>query len=279
MDIVTIGDLHTGSAYAPFPKGFTNSWGSVVQLNVGQRYLLRCWRDFISRIPARFDALLLLGDLIHGQNRKESAAELCEVDPEWQQRAALELLSPIAERAKEVYGVRGSGYHVGETGRWEEQLVRQLGALPDKYARYARSWLHLDFDGVLLDVAHRQSGAMVNRAMPLEREGRYALMRSQADGQPAPDLVIRAHTHQYRWIDIDGQPLALGTPAWKMPSAYEETSITPNRIRSATLGAVVLRIRPKRKRKTRWRGEYISHKYLCYVMPQLEVARYGAPGT
>jgi hypothetical protein len=276
MVIVTIADLHSGSAYAPFPPNFTNSMGAVVTLNVGQQYLLECWRDFEERIPARFDALLLVGDMIHGQNPKESAAELCEVDPEWQSRAALEFLEPLADRAKAVYAVRGSPYHVGEMARWEEQLARQLGAVPDKMGHHARAWLHLNMRGVLLDVAHRQSVVMVNRLMPLERELRYALMRTQAEGEPPPDIVIRAHTHGYRWAEVDGM-LALSCPAWQMPGSYVMTSITPNRKRSRLLGAVVLKVRPKRKVPgVVHAGDYIDKELIWYKMPALESVEHGA---
>jgi hypothetical protein len=276
MVIVTIADLHTGSSYAPFPPDFTNSMGAVVTLNVGQQYLLECWRDFEERIPERFDALLLVGDMIHGQNPKESAAELCEVDPEWQERAALELLAPIAERAKAVYAVRGSPYHVGEMARWEEQLAKQLGAVPDKMGHCARAWLHLDVRGVLLDVAHRQSVTMVNLAMPIEREMRYALIRSQAEGEPAPDIVIRAHVHTYKYLEVDGA-LGLSVPAWKMPSSYVMTSITPNRKRSRILGGVVLKVRPKRKVSgVVHAGDYIDKELIWYKMPALERVEHGA---
>jgi hypothetical protein len=276
MVIVTIGDLHTGSAFAPFPPDFTNSVGAMVALNRGQQYLLRCWRDFQARIPARFDALLLLGDLIHGKNPKESAAELCEVDPEWQQRAALELLAPIAERAKEVYAVRGSPYHVGEMARWEEQLTKQLGAIPDRMGHHARTWLHLNLRGVLLDVAHRQSVVMVNLLMPLEREMRYALMRTQAEGERPPDIVIRAHAHTYKWAEVDGM-LGLSMPAWKMPSSYVMTSITPNRKRSRLLGSVMLNVRPRRKKAGGvYAGAYIDKDLIWYRTPALETVRYGA---
>jgi len=147
--------------------------------------------------------------------------------------------------------------------------------VPDRAGRYARTWLHLDLQGVYLDVAHRQSVTMVNTAMPLEREGRYALIRSQSEAQAPPDLIIRAHTHHYRWVDVDGQPLALACPAWKMPSAYEETRITPNRVRSSTLGSVLLHVDPERKTRTsRWPGEYIRHEFVWYAMPKVGVTKY-----
>ncbi len=277
ITVVALSDLHAGSAFAPFPKRFQLSTGAIANLNRAQVYLLKCWEHFCETVPETFDVLLLVGDLIHGKNLKESAAELTEVDPEWQQRAALELLEPLAERATEVYSVRGTPYHAGEVARWEEGLSRALGAIPDGYGRHAKPWWELNLGGIFLDVAHRSSVTIRYGASPLEREIQFMLMRAAAEKQAPADLIIRAHVHTWRCLNDDGF-LAMTLPGWKIPSAYEETSISPNRKRSRLLGGALLTLWPERKRaRVTNREDFIEHRLIWYNRPRQKRAIYGAP--
>lgn len=277
ITVVALSDLHTGSAFAPFPRRFRLSTGATANLNKAQSYLLKCWGHFCETVPESIDALLLVGDLIHGKNPKESAAELTEVDPEWQQRAALELLGPLAERATKVYSVRGTPYHTGEAARWEEQLSRSLGAIPDDYGRHARPWLQLSIGGIFLDMAHRSSVTIRYGASPLEREIQFMLMRAAAERQPPADLIIRAHIHTHRFLNDDGF-LAMTLPSWKIPSSYEETSITPNRKRARLLGGVLLSLWPERKQtKVTNRADFIEHRLIWYNHPRERRVIYDTP--
>lgn len=271
---VVLADMHVGSAYAPFPAGFISSTGNAIAPNKGQEYLNRCWADFLQRIPKTIEYLITDGDLIDGQQPKHMARGLTEPDPQWQAQAAAEMLAPLRERARTCYCVSGTPYHVGrEDGEWEEWVARQLNAEKDVSGRSATDWLLLDIGGVVLDVAHAQSVATVNTLMPLEREQRHALMLD--DERPDVDLIVRAHTHLYRWANIDGR-LMLGMPAWKLQSPHVRQSKTPNRYYSRILGGVLLRIWPERKRPgVINRGDYIEHELLWYRHPPLAAVRGG----
>ena len=187
------------------------------------------------------------------------------------------LLGPLAERATEVWSARGTPYHTGEVGRWEEQLSRMLGAIPDAYGRHARPWLQLSIDGIVLDIAHRSSVTIRYGQSPLEREIQFMLMRTAGERIAPADLIIRAHAHTWRCQNEDGF-LAMALPGWKIPSVYEETSITPNRKRSRLLGGVLLILWPERKRpKVTNRADFIEHKLIWYNRPREKRANYGAP--
>lgn len=241
---VVLSDPHVGSAYGLFPGGFRLSNGSEAGLNLGQVYLLNCWEDFLERIPPTFDLLLLNGDLINGQNVKETGADLTEIDPEWQQRAAYQLLEPLATRAREVYATRGSNYHAGECGRWEEQLAERLGAVPDSWGHHAWDWLLLDVQGVHLDVAHHQSVVSRFVSMPLEREEQFATMVAPWK-QGGSHLIIRSHVHRYSEVHVELQQ-SLSTAAWQLQTRFARMRTMPNRMFSRYIGGLWMELYPER---------------------------------
>jgi len=270
LTAVVISDLHVGSAFAPMPKGFRLSTGARVRPNKGQLYLNRCWKNFTATIPDTFDLLILNGDLIHGQNHKEMAADLSEVDPEWQQRAALEFLHPLSERANRVYATKGSGYHVGEVGRWEEQLAHSLGAEPDERGHYAQDWLLLNVEGVLLDVAHTQSVVMRYVSMPLEREGQFDDMIADSKVGGASHLIIRSHAH--RWVSTDVElKRSVGTASWQLQGPYVKRGKVPNRMFSKYIGGLWVELHPERVGKPE---HCMTLHPVLYKHPKLRRAKY-----
>ena len=243
--ILFVSDLHVGSRWGLFPRDFQLSTGEVYQLNRGQEYLLECWEHMLGQMPKRFDALIVNGDAINGPNPKESARDQVEQDPEWQVRAALSLLDPVAKRARETYLTQGSTYHVGEAAEHEERLAWMLGAATDPAGHYAWDWLLLDIGGVLLDIAHHQSVVSRFLAMPLEREQQFAHMAADLKGGAA-DLIVRSHAHRFMYLNVDGD-MALSLPSWQLQTRYARRSRWPNRWLSRLIGGVRVDVFPERK--------------------------------
>lgn len=236
--VLAIADLHVGSMFGLFPSGFVGSTGSVVQLNKYQEYLLQCWNDLVAALPPRIDVLIICGDAIDGQNHKQHAQYLCEVKPELQVQAAVTLLQPILERTQQTYLIRGSAYHTGNTGEWEEVLGMLINAERNGPWR-TFSWLNAEIDGVLLDVAHKQSYTIRYSSAIAEREISAALER--LDRIPGPLCVIRAHTHRALVLDMVDR-MAICLPPWKMQDEFARMGISPNRTIPRWLGAVGLDI-------------------------------------
>lgn len=266
---VVISDMHVGSAYAVFPPRFQLSTGALASLNTGQQYLLQCWRDFEQRIPDRFEVLILNGDILNGQNKKEAAADLTEVDPAWQQRAALELLGPVAARAEKVWLTQGSTYHSGEVARWEEQLGYQLCAQADPMGHYAWDWLLLDIEGVRLDVAHHQSVVMRYVTMPLEREQQFDRIIAEWKGGSA-HLIVRSHAHRYVEAHVELQQ-SVATASWQLQSRYVRRGRLPNRMFSQYLGGLWVELHPENVGQP----EYCATLHpVLYRHPRLAGAKY-----
>jgi len=248
--VLALSDLHVGSRFGIFPSGFVGTSGAEVRLNGGQQYLLECWEKMLAVLPQNIDLLLLVGDIIDGQNLKQYSRFLCEVDPHAQARAAARLLQPLLERSGEIILIRGSSYHVGSAAEWEEFLGEVIQARQGPDGRRTLPWLLCEVDGVLLDVAHRQSYSMRSRGWPLEREIGFALERM--DRTPGAYCIIRGHTHNFHLLDT-GDQIAVSLPSWKLQDEFAQTTISPNRTIPRHIGAVGLEISG---------GEINAHKYL-----------------
>lgn len=237
--ILFLADMHVGSRWGLFPPGFVGSTGAEVALNTGQRYLLECWQRMLQALPAYIDYLILAGDIIDGHNMREEGRGLCEIDPQMQSRAACRLLEPILKRAGRIYFLRGTPYHAGISAEDEEFLAEMIQAEQCDDNRRTRPWLLLEVDGVILDVAHRQSYMIRYRSVPLEREIGFLLERTVGSARTV--CVVRAHVHDFRLLDL-GDHLSISLPGWKIQDAYAQSSISPNRTMPKWVGTIALRI-------------------------------------
>jgi hypothetical protein len=224
--------------------GWVTHTGNVLQPNTAQEYLGECWAHFLDRIPKRFDYLFLAGDIIEGQNKFDQARELCEVDPEFQVRAAEEVIGPLAERAANTIMVAGSDYHEGRGSTGAEALGKALGAVK-KGPHYAPPWRVIVInDKVEIDLGHRQSFTIRYAATPMEREIGFALERSARARKLLPEcyVVVRAHTHRGFRVLREHRQLSISVPCWKIQDIYAQKSISPNRLVPDNLGAIGLKI-------------------------------------
>jgi len=264
--LLIISDLHVGSRWGLFPRDFQLSTGEVYQLNRGQEYLLECWEHTLAQVPKRFDVLIVNGDAINGPNPRESARDQIEQDPEWQVRAALALLEPVAKRARETYLTQGSAYHVGEAAKDEERLGWMLGAVPDPAGHYAWDWLLLDIQGVLLDISHHRSVGIRYESSFGEREMQFDRMIADVKGGSA-DIIIRAHGHRFLNLNVDGD-LFVGLPAWQLQTRYARRSRWPNRWLSRLIGGVRVDLYPDKKTgQLQDKGDYVNVILLVYPHP------------
>jgi len=242
---VIVSDTHVGSAYGVFPQGFRKSTGEIVRLNKGQRYLGKCWQHVLGVLPPTFDILVLNGDLTDGQNPRQMARDLTEADPEWQGRAAYELLAPLAERAGVVYATMGTTYHTGEAGTFEEQLAERLGAVPDEWGHCARDWLGLSVEGIKQDIAHAQSSMLRYKSTAAEREIQFEALAAVMKEGGTSHIIIRSHVHTYFNLFIEGT-LYVSTFSFQLDSRYARLLKVKNRYLQRHIGVTVLELYPER---------------------------------
>lgn len=269
-----LSDLHIGSMWSMWPKDLRLSNGTLPILNQGQDYLLECYEDLKERVPKRLDFLFLGGDLVEGKNSAEEGAWLTESHPSWQTRAAIEILEPLVDRAKYVYVIGGSKYHVGRGFEFEESLAQHLHSEQNAFGGFVWPWLNISVDGVHLDISHRQSVMMRYKSTPLEREIQFS-NNIIPDIKEDCDAIYRAHAHMYVDLNVDGQ-VSVSLPPWKLPDYFAQTTVSPNRTISRLFGAVLVTIKPDIKAAGEPNaGEYVLNKFLSYRNPGIKVETLG----
>ena len=242
--VLIISDYHIGSSWAPFPERFRTSYGNILALNSGQKYLNQCHETMMASIPEEIDVLVINGDIMDGDNKFEMCRGLSEVDPLWQVKAADQFLRPLVDRAKHVRMTTGSTYHVGKGKVYSELLAERFGAKEDKRGHHASVWWRFKYKDVYFDVAHRQSTTIRYQSMPMEREVDFALERFAKKRKSFPEYmaIIRSHTHWGYGLWQERGIWSISTPSMKLQDDYAKGCISPNRIIPDNLGVVGIRV-------------------------------------
>ena len=103
-------------------------------------------------------------------------------------------------QVRAAYMVRGTGVHVWGEGATETLLSKYLSAeYPRTKVRITDHWM-LSVDGMLIDVAHHGPGAGLRpwtRGNAFELYVKGILLDDITAGRRPPDLVLRAHHHEF----------------------------------------------------------------------------------
>jgi len=280
--VLLLADHHVGSKLGllyPF-KGYTFH-------NAAQEHLWECRKHMLSRLPRAIDVTVHLGEIIDGPaNSKKKKYSTLVTRLEDQRRIAKKLLDPIRKRSKKFYCLIGSEYHVDEWGEAARAVAKYIGADPvyidkdepdnNEYACYN---LFLQFDDVVIDLAHHASVAMVNRIMVLEREIRYRkidnpitqnldeqelrekLSAFGLSGSPRvwdsdkldqlaalfrpPEIkcIVRAHSHIFG-MAWDRHGIAVRCPGWQFP--YYDYGVAKSAVARSypDIGWILLKVTP-----------------------------------
>jgi len=210
--IALVSDLHTGSRFALFPDNFFSLEGNDLSatMNKGQKLILKYWKTFLAQCNYwKVDSVFLLGDLIHGLNRKEFGTQLITSNLDEQKRAAIQLLSPLC-KSRKVHVVTGSLYHEALDTKVHYDIA---DALKGKFEGYLAN-IKLKNSNRIINVAHGSSGAWRYRSMQLDQQAMDLLGAEALNKIPFHiDMLIRGHWHQFIHIHVFKQHL-LQLPGW-----------------------------------------------------------------
>jgi hypothetical protein len=232
-----IADAHIGSQFAPWPENGELSTGGRHIPNMAQKYLNENWYRIAKELPP-LDVFVFNGDIIDGQQPKQQARYLVEQDPQFQSRAAVNMLDPYLSKCSTRYVTEGTEYHDGIGSTWAEWLAEEVGAVSmDEHRVWG--WLLMELDGTRFDIAHKQSFMLRYRSTTLEREMQFSLAMPDE-----PDVIVRSHVHNFISLEMPNQhggfQLAVSTPPWQIQSHYCKTSDSPNRKVELMLGMIVI---------------------------------------
>lgn len=233
---VVVSDLHVGCEFGLCPKkGYRTDSGGHYTPNRIQRESGAMWDEFwrkwvpsvVGRQP--FD-ITILGDTIDGSHH--GSVHQWTHNLETQEAAAVELLNPIAARARAFGGrffmVRGTEAHVGQSGQNEESIAKQLDAVPNRDAQHARHELNIRIGSGLINMLHHvgTTSSAAYESTAVHKELVEAYNEAARWNLRAFAGVVRAHRHRCIHIKIPsarGNDFSVTTPGWqaKTPWAYK----------------------------------------------------------
>lgn len=227
---VIVSDLHAGCQYGLCPPKIRMDGGGVYRQSVAQRHLWRHWRYLWTEMVPQWTegrpfVLVVNGDAVDGRHHGATT--------QWSQnladqsrcaRECLELafgLSPW----QALYWVRGTEAHAGPAGESEEDLAKDMGAVPDSIGNSARMELWLRLAGGLAHITHTIgcTGSPAYETTALCREYVDAAGESAKWHLPAPDWVVRSHRHRHCEVRVPtkhGRATVVVTPGWQLRTPW-----------------------------------------------------------
>ena len=240
--LLCLSDTHIGSSIGLCPLAFSDvDEGPAITANVPQKWLHSQWRDLIEVWwpgVAGSDpwTLVLCGDLLEGIHH--NSIQVVSQDPAVHARMAVEVLGELVDLpgCQAVYVVRGTECHVGTL---ETDISYQLGGIEDQATGSpVHDHLMISIAGCLCSFQHHISTSTKSWS------GGNALQsaivdegyRCAAAGIRMPDVIVRAHRHQFGWLRTSaGACLAL--PCFQLLTKYAKKVVQTS---LAEVGAVAL---------------------------------------
>lgn len=225
---VLLGDLHTGSIHALWPSDQPLAGGGMYIRNKKQQFLAECWKDAKRRIRRlKPDVVVVLGDVAQGKSLRDG--QLVTNRSDIQESGAFRLLSPIREKARQFFMIRGTPFHEGKSSEDVGNLPQMLNAEINPITGERLFWeLFLQLPGgdePIIQLAHAIGATKVSwyeATVPL----RDTLMQLSELGrwykQNAPNIRLTARAHRHRCIGIFIAPdvQAWTVPCWQLKTAY-----------------------------------------------------------
>jgi len=204
--LVIVSDTHCGSVFGLCPPAYYEADDARRDMQkeawTAYQKITQKWKN-----P---DYLLVNGDCIEGNAKKDGGAELTTPDRNVQAEMAVKALSQF--HARKILMTYGTKYHVssGDAEDFEYNIASDLGA-------EIGGRLYFEIDGVVFDVRHKvgSSGVYQGRATSIAREIGWNLIREANDSGPRVNCVIRSHVHYHAYVEI-GERVAFTTPCLQL---------------------------------------------------------------
>jgi hypothetical protein len=262
-NLVVISDTHCGCRLALCPpEGAPLDDGGRYLPSAFQKKMWAWWREFWDEwVPEvtkgePFD-LVHNGDAIDGVHHGSTTQISQNIGD--QIALAYAVMQPVVDRCTKgggtYYHIRGTEAHVGQSGKHEEQLAKDLGAKPNAEGQYARwdLWkrvgaqtkkvnaplVHLlHHIGSTSSAAHEASAVNAELSAMYNQAGRWGTEKF-----PPPDYVVRSHRHRSIAVDMDsvrGRAAAIVTPAWQGRTPFT-WKIPGARVTEPQIGGIAIR--------------------------------------
>jgi hypothetical protein len=230
LNWVVVSDLHCGCQLGLcHPGGVQLDNGGTYKTSIIQDKIWCLWEQFwIEWVPMATKGkpygVIINGDAIDG--RHHGATSTISNNLSIQRYIAYKILSEIVERSEgRFFLVRGTPVHVGESAEDEEELARDLGAIPNEFGQYSRNELWKRIGRGLCHFTHHiaTSSSASYESTGVFKELVENFVEAGRWGLEPPDIVVRSHRHRSMKIEIptkNGMGISVVSAGWQLKTPF-----------------------------------------------------------
>ena len=230
--IVQLGDIHAGSTLSVMPESFLTTDGNPVGQNKLQKAIWSHWLKMRAWLTERIGgepyAVILMGDMIEGKHHRTQ--QIWTESPSEQIEAACQVLEPVCEPARAVFGIRGTECHVGQDR--ESVVYYRMGVGLSSDGRYhGEHHLRLRVGSHLFSAAHH-IGATSRSYLEASGLGiamGAEMLEAMMGDESVADVYLRAHRHRYGYFANSSAALCV-SPAWQALTNHGHKVVTGARV-------------------------------------------------
>jgi len=259
-NIVVISDTHVGCSMGLVnPEHTKKDGGGAYKLSSLQQKLWDWWEIFWGEwVPKHTNnepfVVVHNGDVIDGVHHGSTHQWTHNMHN--QRLAAEHILEPVRDLCKgQLYIVRGTEAHVGKSGEHEEELAKNLEAIPDDEGNHARWDLWIRIGGRLVHFLHHigTTASAAHEASAVNAELTSEYVEAARWSEEPPAMIVRSHRHRFIKVEIAAEtgenvdhdkPAAEGsafvTPAWQLKTPFA-WRLAGARISTPQIGGVLIR--------------------------------------
>lgn len=275
--VLLIADSHINSKVGLMPPGIIDAEGTLFERNKIQKWLWRTWTQHLDEVEKLISGykltVILNGDILELDDKQRSW-QLHDRNPSTVLDMARNVFVPLLTSfdAKLIV-IRGTEAHTGKNAWIEDELAKDLGAIPDKDSGSA-SWWHFrgSFSGVLFDIAHHSNMGNLYHTFP--NTGNRIAVETMLEysewkwNEKLPNYVVRSHNHRFADSGRTYPVRVISTPCWQFKTAFLHRIGKPNAM--PDIGSLLFLLdngqstfydmRYKPKRSSPWRPENQNQK-------------------
>jgi len=265
--VFVYSDIHVGSKVAVCSESPEIIDAENYTPNPAQKALFKGWREIIDSYKTKPDILVINGESIDGSNPKSMGSGVWSTDLKDQINDFKKLLNYIP-KPKQIYFVRGSGYHVqtGGATNIDEIVASEVNA--QKYRTYAGSGYtdyeaNIEVNGKIFNFTHHVGFAEWEqyRTTALARELVKLHFEHSKRGHHT-DIAVRSHVHYYVEVRFK-HTIGVTSPAWKFPDSFMYRRGIPT---TSDIGCIEFVIESN--------GEVLIYPHIVEVMHKPKVIHY-----
>lgn len=217
---LAFSDPHCGSIWGLRPEQiYLSEDGSCIETGKVGTALHEAFQAIVKRYQ-KPDFLLVGGDNVEGAQRKSKGEGIWSTDLAAQGDVAVALINQF--KAKHVYCVRGTEYHVHDGTNADEYVANQLANVVAREGRKAPPDRYLDVNGCVIHLSHKLGGTKVfqYRGTPPARELTMNRVMSKETETYHCNLILRGHVHCFYMVQAGPRSICATIPCWKARDDY-----------------------------------------------------------